>query len=73
VIGSMNTETVVPCLHSALESQGCSVYWKHYGVNVAVGVSVPCEVTVGSRKKTEAERNITLTHAGIIQVSLLLI
>jgi hypothetical protein len=41
--------------------------------NVTAGVSVPCEVTVGSRKKTETERNITLTHAGVIQVPLLLI
>jgi len=52
----MHTETVVPCLHSALKSQGCGMYWKYYGVNVTVGVNVPFEVTVGSRKKTDTEK-----------------
>jgi hypothetical protein len=36
-------------------------YLKYYGVNVTVGVSVPCEVTVGSRKKTETEKYYTYT------------
>ena len=71
MIGSMHTETVVPCSHSALKSQGCCMLWTCYGVNVTIGVSVPREVTVGSRKKTETERNITFTRAGLIQVPVL--